>query len=164
MHLCLSEIPEEIFREYSLSQIQQGGWVYMEIQKGMPGLKQAGRLANDRLVHHLAKYGYTPVALTPSLWRHATRPVTFTLVVDDFGIKYVGNQHLQHLLSALRDLYAISTDVTGTHFLGLTLAWDYDLGTVAISMPGYVQAALTRFQHALPSCRQASPHTWMKMG
>ena len=26
--------------------------------KGMPGLKQTARLANERLVHHLAPYGY----------------------------------------------------------------------------------------------------------
>ena len=90
------------------------------------------------------------------------RAVTFTLVVDNFGIKYVGERHLQHLLSALRDLYTISTDATGTHFLVLKPEWDYDLGTVTISMPGYVQVALTRFQHALPSRRQASPHAWTR--
>jgi hypothetical protein len=32
-----------------------------EIRKGMPGLKQAGKIANDRLTKHLAKFGYTPV-------------------------------------------------------------------------------------------------------
>ena len=33
----------------------------MNIVKGMPGLKQASRLANERLVHHLGLYGYAPV-------------------------------------------------------------------------------------------------------
>jgi hypothetical protein len=27
---------------------------------------------------------------TPGLWTHKTRPILFSLVVDDFGVKYVG--------------------------------------------------------------------------
>ena len=59
----------------------------MEICKGMPGLKQAGKLANERLKKHLHKYGYAPCARTPTLWTQVTLPITFTLVVDDFGVK-----------------------------------------------------------------------------
>ena len=32
-------------------------------------------------------------------WRHVTRPILFSLVVDAFGIKYVGKQHAQHLFT-----------------------------------------------------------------
>ena len=63
------------------------GYLYMEIRKGMPGLKQAGRIANERLQQHLVKFGYAPVPRTPLLWKHVTRPVTFSLVIDDFGVK-----------------------------------------------------------------------------
>jgi hypothetical protein len=134
----------------------------MEIRKGMPGLKQAGCIANERLVKHLAPYGYSPVPFTPSLWRHSSRPVTFSLVVDYFGIKYVGREHLEHLLSALRDQYEITTDETGSKFLGLTLDWDYVSKTVTISMPGYVLAALHRFQHPFPSRTHDAPHSYNK--
>ena len=54
----------------------------------MPGLKQAGIIVNKRLTKHLQKFGYETVVHTPSLWRHKTIPITFTLVVDDFGVKY----------------------------------------------------------------------------
>jgi hypothetical protein len=37
------------------------------------------------------------MAHMPGPCQHATRPVTFTLVVNDFGIKYVGKQHANHL-------------------------------------------------------------------
>ena len=56
----------------------------------MPGLKQTGKVANDLLVTHLAKYGYAPCQQTPVLWKHTSRPITFTLCVDNFGVKYVG--------------------------------------------------------------------------
>ena len=70
----------------------------------MLGLKQASKIANERLTQHLANYGYFPCARTPTLWRHNMRNITFALVVDDFGVKYVGREHFQHLIDALCDL------------------------------------------------------------
>jgi hypothetical protein len=32
---------------------------------------------------------------------HKWRPIWFTLVVDDIGIKYIGNEHALHLNSTL---------------------------------------------------------------
>jgi hypothetical protein len=127
MKLHISKIPTEIINEYKLASLAtDDGWIYMEIRKGMPGLKQAGRIANDRLTLHLAKYGYSRVPRTPSLWTHNTRPVAFSLVVDDFGVKYVGAEHAQHLLDAIRQLYTVTTDWGGTLFNGLTLFWNYN--------------------------------------
>ena len=61
MKMKLKIIPQEIIDQYKLQDLEKYGWVYMKIVKGMPGLKQAARLANERLVHHLAPYGYAPV-------------------------------------------------------------------------------------------------------
>ena len=55
----------------------------MNIVKGMPGLKQASRLENERLVHQLEPYGYASVQHTPSLWKHESNGILFALVVDD---------------------------------------------------------------------------------
>lgn len=124
----------------------------------MYGLPQAGLIAYKRLVIHLAKYNYAPTRHTPGLWRYATRPILFSLVVDDFGIKHVGRQHAEHLLSALRDLYLVTVDWKGEKYLGLTLDWDYNKHTCDIAMPGYIEAALHRFQHPIPTRPQDSPH------
>jgi hypothetical protein len=56
------------------------------------------------------------------------------LVVDDFGIKYVGKQHADHLINAVKDLYGVSLDWTGSLYCGLTLQWDYRKHTVDVSM------------------------------
>ena len=37
---------------------------------------------------YLAPHGYEPVPLTAGLWRHKTRDVVLSLVVDDFGVRY----------------------------------------------------------------------------
>ena len=159
--LHISTIPDEIIEEYDLASITTtDGWVYMEIRKGMPGLKQAGRIANDRLTIQLAKLGYRPVPITPSLWTHDTRPVDFSLVVDDFGVKYVGKEHAMHLLTALRTLYTVTEDWAGTLFSGLTIQWNYAKKYVDISMPNYIPAMLHKFQHPAPAKHQGAPHTW----
>ena len=62
----------------------------MYIQTGMYGLPAAGILANKLLKLRLAMKGYFEPPHTPSLWKHVSRPISFTLVVDDFRIKYVG--------------------------------------------------------------------------
>jgi hypothetical protein len=54
----------------------------------MYGLPQAGRLSQIRLIEHLARHGYHQCPNTPCLFRHRTRDTTFSLVVDDFGVRY----------------------------------------------------------------------------
>ena len=99
MKLPFSVIPNEIIAQYNLK--DEGVWVYIEIRQGMPGLKQVGLISNERLRRHLAKFGYTPSTKTPALWRHATRNMSFSLAVDDFGVKYVGKDNSDHLIAAL---------------------------------------------------------------
>jgi hypothetical protein len=86
----------------------KNGYVYIRIDKGMYGLPQEGRLANYLQVKRLPPYGYHPVEHTNGMWRHKTRPVTFTLVVGDFGVKYVGKGNVDHLLNALKENYEVT--------------------------------------------------------
>ena len=97
--------------------------MYIKIRKGMYGLPHAGKIANDRLRKHLQPYGYTPVKHTPGLWKHATRPISFTLVVDDFGVKYTNLDDVTHLQAALEKQYEITIDNSGSLYCGLTLDW-----------------------------------------
>ena len=162
MRIPIWAIPACMMEQYNLAGLVHDGHVLVEIRKGMYGLPQAGQLAYERLVEHLAKYGYAPTRHTPGLWRHTSRPLLFSLVVDDFGIKTVGKKHADHLLAALRDLYSVTVDWKGEKYLGLTLKWDYTNRTCDVSMPGYIEAALHRFQHPAPTRPQDSPHTWIQ--
>ena len=59
MKIHISLIPEEIMKEYNLHDyVDNDGFVYMEILKGMCGLRQAGKLSYDHLVKNLAPHGY----------------------------------------------------------------------------------------------------------
>jgi hypothetical protein len=78
--------------------------VYIEIQTCMYGLPQAGILTNELLQRNLAKDGYRPTQHTYGLWQHDNRPVLFSLVVDDFGVKYAGREHAEHLKACIKKI------------------------------------------------------------
>jgi hypothetical protein len=49
------------------------------------------------LQQRLAKHGYNPIPNASGIWKHSTRPLAFSLVVDDFEVKYVGRENMEHL-------------------------------------------------------------------
>jgi hypothetical protein len=151
MVINLSSLPQETIEKYDLIELAQDGKVYIKIQKGMYGLPQAGILTNKLLQHNLAKDCYRPTPYTHGLWTHNTRPISFSLVVDDFGVKYVGREHAEHLMACIRKNYNISSNWNGTAYCGLTLDWDYKKRTVDLSMPGYIKVALHKYQHPAPA-------------
>jgi hypothetical protein len=161
MKMFLSRFPEEIVQKYNLNALAVDGWMYIEIRRGMYGLKQAGLLANQLLQTRLAPFGYYPVRHTPGLWLHHTRPISFTLVVVNFAVKYVGKQHAEHLRNALLKTYELTTDWAGTVYSGITLKWDYKNRTCDISMPGYVSNLLRKFQHEAPKHPQHTPSRYV---
>ena len=109
-------------------------------------LPQTGALANKQLKKFLAPDGYYEVSHTPGLWHHTTRPIQFSLVVDDFGIKYVGKQHVEHLVHCLKKHYAIVSEYwEGKLYCGITLDWDYIEHWVDISMPRYIKRLRQRY-------------------
>jgi hypothetical protein len=127
----------------------------------MYGLKQAGLLANQLLQTRLAPFGYYPARHTPGLWLHKTRPIAFSLVVDDFTVKYIGKQHADHLRNALLKIYELTTDWESKVYGGMTLKRNYKNRTCDISMPGYVSNVLSKFQHDAPKHQQHTPSRYV---
>jgi hypothetical protein len=76
-------------------------------------LKQTGLLANELLQKRLAPFGYYLARHTPGLWLHKTRPIAFSLIVDDFAVKYVGKQHADNISNAILRSYELTTDREG---------------------------------------------------
>ena len=110
--------------------------------------------SHHKLTSILAPLGYAPTKNTPGLWTHSSRPIAFALVVDDFRLKYVGEEHARHLLNILLANYeGVHEDWGGTKFYGITLEWDYIQRTCLLSIPGYIEAILVRCHHQRPQTR-----------
>ena len=95
-------MPEDVITQYKLNKILTlEEFIYCEIQKGMYGLPQAGIIAQQLLEERLQMDSYHQSKTTPGLCKHDIHPISFSLVVDDFGVKYVGKENTQHLLDTV---------------------------------------------------------------
>jgi hypothetical protein len=63
-------------------------------------------------------------------------------------------------MECIKKNYNISSNWKGSAYCGLTLEWDYKKGTVDLYIPGYIKAALHKYQHAAPTRLEHAPHTW----
>ena len=91
----------------------------------MYGLPQAVKISNDKLNIYLAKNFYEPEPITPVFWWHQTRPFQFSLVLDDFGLKYERQLNITHLLDAPKIIYKIYEDWYVKIYCGLSLELYY---------------------------------------
>ena len=158
VRIHISQISQEFIDEYNLTEYEHNGWIYFEITKGVYGLKQSGKLANDLLTERLDPYGYYQCPTTPGLWCHRWRPISLILIVDDFGIKYVEKRHAKHLLHALQRNYKVTTDWTGSKFAGIDIDWNYNKRMARLTMNRYIADMLLKYNHPKPSKPQHSPH------
>jgi hypothetical protein len=146
MSISLKHIPIEIQNKYGLQKLARNGSVVMRIGSTIYGLKAAGRLSQDRLIAHLAENGYHQAKHSPCLFVHKSNGVAFTLVVDDFLVKYQTQESIDHFTETLRKLYVITVDTAlKQKYVGITIDYNKAKGYMDLSMPGYVTNALTRF-------------------
>ena len=104
-----SFIIQEVMNQYDFT-VKADGYVYFEIRKGMYGLKEFGIIALTQLVQKITPFGYEPMKFTPGLCRHTNRKTTFTLCVDNFGVKYFSKNYDLHLVNAVKSQYRCTSD------------------------------------------------------
>jgi len=146
VRIPLRYIPATVLDKYQLRSFLANGSILFQINKCMYGLPQAGLLSQRRLIAHLAMHGYTQDANVPCLFTHADLGTTFTLVVDDFAVKYKTRAAADHFLHIMRDGgYDLKVDWEAKQYLGFSIRFDDDAQTVSLSMPKYVPKLLNRF-------------------
>ena len=73
------------------------------------------------------------------------------LVVEGFGINYVGGEHQDHLLSILNNYYEMERDYNGELvYCGIILKYNYEKWYVDISMPNYAHKTPVKYKHEPP--------------
>jgi hypothetical protein len=151
MRMPISLFPTNIIDHYQLNNKVIKDYVYMEIRKGMYGLPHPGILTNKLLKKRLTMHGYFKKPHISGLFSHKSHPIWLNLAVDDFGVKYIGEDTLQHLYNSLwAEAYDIVEDHAGDLYYGINLKWNYAKGYVDLSMPTYVMKQLTRYSHPVP--------------
>ena len=157
VRIRLDDVPQEFIDEYNLTHHVRDGWVYFKIVRGVYGLPQSGILANQLLEKRLNEAGYYQLDATPGLWRHKWRPIMFTLIVDDFGVEYVGEKHAIHLRDTIKQHYDLTENWNGDLYAGINLVWNYKKRTCRLTMDEYIATVLLKYNHPIPKKRQLSP-------
>ena len=124
MRMPLDLFPVWIQKQYNMVALALNRFVHLEMRRAVWSLPQAGILANKKLRRKLAPFGYFEHSSTPGLWYHISRPISFTLVADDFGVKYVNKDDADHLISSIKASHTLTEDWSGNLYCGIALDWD----------------------------------------
>jgi hypothetical protein len=123
VHIKISDIPDEFIDKYKLTGQDRDRWIYFKIHQGCYSLPQAGILANDILCSRLEAKGFYEATSTPSLWCHKWQSIQCRLIVDNFGIEYVGLKHFNYLLGVLKNSMVCNTTWPAINLQAFTLNW-----------------------------------------
>ena len=157
MQMKLSELPHYFVELYNLN-TNHNGTIYLKVQKGMYGLLQAGILVHQLLEERLNEYGYEQSKICLGLWKPISQPISFTLCVDNFWIKYVEWKHVKHLLNVLNMHYKRTINWECQKYLGMHIDWDYNTQKLHVSMLEYVLKELNK-HHSISHTHMSSQHT-----
>ena len=91
---------------------------------------QAGQIAHDALLKQLEPHCYNPSNKNPKLWKHNSRPINFTFIVNGFGVKYSAEENALHLQAELKTKYRVTTDWQEKLYIGIEIKWDREKVTV----------------------------------
>ena len=76
-------------------------------------------------------------------------------MLDDFGVKYIGEDHAKHLVSVVGEHYESTMDWEGSKYCGLTMEWDHKKEKYIYPC----QDMLKRHQSDLTTRGQVNPKT-----
>ncbi len=158
MQMPLTLFPEWIQIQYNMKTLAYNGYVHLEMRCAVWGLPQAGIIANKKLRRKLAPFGYFEHVNMPDLWYHESCPISFTLIVDNFGVNYVNKDDVDHLIASIKNTYTLTKDWMGDLYCRIALSWDYINRMVDISMPGYIKKI---YKNIITSYRNVTRHVCM---
>ena len=92
-----------------------------------------------QLRHHECKF-------TPGLFSHELRPIQFTLIVNDFAVKWENREDFDHLLHSSETKHTIVCDMDGKQHVRMHLDWNQ-----------CIQDALSKLEVTKPKQRFKGP-------
>ena len=123
-YICIHHlyVPAEVLVEYNLTPYYlntKSLWIFWN-PKRQVWTQRSCHIGLWVIERKLGKI-FLPFKHTPGMWRHNTHLITFTLSINDLGVKYFSKDDTKHLSSALQDKYSITTDWYGSSYLGIAI-------------------------------------------
>ena len=147
-------------KQYNIASLFYKGHVFVEIRKGIYCLLQYRILVNKRIMKHLSASGYHKDKHIPGLLTHKCRPINFCLFCRWLWNQILRKKYTNHLMAVLCTQYEIITDWNDINYCGCKMSWDHQNSTVKISLPGYVEREIHKFQPPFSPRKQHAPHAY----
>ena len=94
--------------------------MFCVIRKATCGLKESGKLVNEQLKKVLAAADHQPYKHYLGLCCNSSCPISFSIVVNDFGEKIIARDDVEHINNVLKNSLPIKSDWAGECYLGMT--------------------------------------------
>jgi hypothetical protein len=121
-------------------------WVW-ELQRGLYGMKQSGRIWNKTMNKALLSWGFKRLAADPCVYyRHTKSGTIVTAIhVDDFLIAGSSPETCASFKSQLKTLWSISDLGDATFCVGIAISRDRDARTISISQTALIDRIVSTF-------------------
>lgn len=121
-------------------------WVW-ELQKGLYGMKQSGRIWNRTMHDAMVKWGFSRLSSEHCLYVRKTEKgtIVMSVYVDDFLITGSSNKDIDDFKRQLRELWTI-TDLGEAKFcLGIAFSRDRTTSTIQLSQTSLIDRIIATF-------------------
>ncbi|TPX50909.1 DNA-directed DNA polymerase [Synchytrium endobioticum] len=133
--------PEGYKPEYSSDTV-------MKVNKSIYGLKQAGRMWNQKIHSVLIKIGLTATVSDPTIYyKIQENESTFLMLfVDDMLLASSSMASLEHIKSKLRESFDIKDLGEANTFIGIDITRDLKRHTISLNQTRYIEDMVIKYQ------------------
>jgi hypothetical protein len=115
------------------------------LRKGMPGLKQSGRVWNQKITAFFEEEGLLQAAGDHCVFFNRENQLYVGLYVDDMIICSPNQQNIDHLKTRLSDTFKMKDLGPAKHLLGMVIERDQQNRSLTINLNHYIRRALAEF-------------------
>ena len=148
------DLEEDIYMEFPpwYEDVNQNGKYVFKLNRGLYGLKQAGRQWNKKLDESLRKAGFIKSAQEPCIYYKMfdgeDKTVALAVFVDDIIIAANNDKDIEEVKTFLQLFFEINDEGELNWYTGIKVSRNRKLRQIYLSQPQYITDMLKRFDMA----------------
>jgi len=148
------DLEEDIYMEFPpwYEEVNPGGEYLFKLNRGLYGLKQAGRQWNKKLDESLKKAGFVKSMQEPCIYYkifgERDRTVALAVFVDDIIVAARDDKDIEEVKRFLQLFFEINDEGDLNWYTGIKISRDRKLRQIYLSQPQYIHDMLKRFDMA----------------
>ena len=152
------DIDAEIFMEIPEGMPQKQSGKVLKLLKGLYGLKQSGRIWNEKFRKVIKKIGFQPITADTCIFKKEFDQGTclIALYVDDIIIASNRSSIYRSVKEAITSVFKVTDSGPLTGVLGIRVTQDLNAGMLAMDQANYIESMLAK--HQMTNCNPSAHH------